>query len=70
MDIRKSLPREYENILEKEVEDLKNERVQLLGFISNNEEISKINIMGGNLIDLLKENEFYQEAKEIFARII
>ena len=36
----------------------------------NNEDISKINITGGNLIDLPRENRSYQEAKEIFAKII
>jgi len=42
----------------------------LLGFISDNEEISKINITGGNLIDLPEENYYYQEVKEIFVNII
>ena len=42
----------------------------MLGFVSNNEEISKINITGGNLIELPEENSSYQEAKEIFANVI
>ena len=58
------------NILSEEVKNINNDRVKLLGFISNNEEISKINIIGGNLIDLAKDNESYQEAKELFAKII
>ncbi len=60
----------HSDILVKEVENLNRNRVKLLGFISNNEEISKINITGGNLIDLPRENLSYQEAKEIFAKII
>jgi len=63
-------PENLKDILVKEVENLNRDRVKLLGFISNNEEISKINITGGNLIDLPVENSSYQEAKGIFANII
>lgn len=63
-------PENLKDVLANEVENLKNDRIQLLGFISNNEEISKINITGGNLIDLPKENVSYQEAKEIFVNIV
>ena len=63
-------PENLKDILVKEVENLNRDRVKLLGFISNNEDISKINITGGNLIDLPRENSSYQEAKEIFAKII
>jgi len=63
-------PENLKDILVKEVENLNRNRVKLLGFISNNEVISKINITGGNLIDLPRENLSYQEAKEIFAKII
>ncbi len=63
-------PEDLKNILVEEVKNLNNDRVKLLGFLSNNDEISKINIIGGNLIDLPEENSTYQEAKEIFAKII
>jgi len=63
-------PENLKDILVKEVENLNRDRVKLLGFISSNEEISKINITGGNLIDLPSENRSYQEVKEIFAKII
>ncbi|MHA1509434.1 MAG: AAA family ATPase [Promethearchaeota archaeon] len=63
-------PEDLKNILAEEVENLNDDRVKLLGFISNDEEISKINIIGGNLIDLSEENSSYQEAKKIFANII
>jgi len=63
-------PENLKDILVEEVENLNRDRVKLLGFISNNEDISKINITGGNLIDLPRENRSYQEAKEIFAKII
>ena len=63
-------PKNLNDILRKEVEKLKEENVQLLGFISNNEEISSINLTGGNLLDLPQNNPSYQEAKEIFIKII
>jgi CO dehydrogenase maturation factor len=63
-------PENLKEILVREVENLKDERVKLLGFISNNNEISEINLTGGNLIDLPKENSSYQEAEEIFTKII
>jgi hypothetical protein len=44
--------------------------VKILGFISNNEEIARINLTGGNLLDLPEDNHSYKEAREIFAQII
>ena len=63
-------PKNLNEILEKEVEDVKEKNVQLLGFISNDEEISSINLIGRNLLDLPQDNLSYQEAKEIFTKII
>jgi CO dehydrogenase maturation factor len=63
-------PDDLKGILEKQIEELKKENVKLLGFISNNDEISKINLMDGNLLELSEQNPSYQQAKEIFAKII
>jgi len=63
-------PKNLNGILEKEVENLKEKNAQLLGFISNDEEISSINLTGKNLLDLSQDNPSYQEAKEIFTKII
>jgi len=63
-------PDNLRDILIKEVENLKEENVQLLGFISNNDEISGINLTGGNLLDLTEVNPSYEEAKRIFAKIL
>ena len=49
---------------------MEEKNVQLLGFISNDEEISSINLIGGNLLELPKDNPSYQEAKEIFMKIV
>ena len=58
------------DILEKEVGNIKEEYVKLLGFISNDEEISKMNIIGENLLELPTESIAYKTGKELFAKII
>jgi len=63
-------PENVKDILEKEVEKLKDENVHLLGFISNDDEISRVNLTGGNLLDALGDNPAYQQAKDIFAKIL
>ncbi|MHA2198043.1 MAG: nucleotide-binding protein [Promethearchaeota archaeon] len=63
-------PNNVKEILEKEVASINEENVKLLGFISNSEEISTINLTGGNLIDLSTANSSYQEVKELFSQII
>ena len=39
-------------ILEKEVADIKEEYVEFLGFLANSDEISKMNLVGANLLTL------------------
>jgi len=63
-------PENLREILIKEIERLNQPNVKLLGFISNNDEISSINLTGGNLLDLPQDNFSYLEAKKIFARIL
>jgi len=63
-------PENLRDILKKEIENINQQNVKLLGFISNNNEISEINLTGGNLLDLSQDNSSYREAKEIFAKII
>jgi len=63
-------PENLREILENQIKILNEKNVHLLGFISNDDEISKINLIGGNLLDLPQNNSSYQEAKEIFAKII
>ncbi|MFX1366006.1 MAG: AAA family ATPase [Promethearchaeota archaeon] len=58
------------DILEKEVTNIKEEDVKLLGFIANSDEISKMNIIGENLLDLPSESQSYQTAKQLFAKIV
>ena len=63
-------PENVRDILEKEVEEFKDENIHLLGFISNDDDISRINLTGGNLLDALSDNPAYQQAKQIFSKIV
>ena len=58
------------DILEKEVISIKEDRVRLLGFIENSDEISRMNIVGENLLLLPPETKAYKSCKELFAKII
>jgi CO dehydrogenase maturation factor len=63
-------PENLREILEEEIKSIKKQNINLLGFISNSEEIAKINLTGGNLLNLSADNSSYLEAKKIFAKII
>lgn len=63
-------PENLREILKKEVEKINQQNVQILGFISNDDEISTINLTSGNLLELSQDNHSYQEAKELFSKII
>lgn len=63
-------PENLREILKKEVESLNKDNVKLLGFISNNDEIGELNLTGGNLLKLSENNQSYQEAKQIFEKIV
>ncbi|UCC20729.1 MAG: AAA family ATPase [Promethearchaeota archaeon] len=58
------------DILEKEVLSIKEDHVKLLGFIDNSDEISRMNIVGENLLQLPTETKAYKTAKQLFAEII
>jgi CO dehydrogenase maturation factor len=63
-------PDDLKEVLIKSVENIKRDNVKLLGFISNDEEISKINLMEGNLLKITGKNNAYLQAKDMFAKII
>ncbi|MFX1567998.1 MAG: hypothetical protein ACFFCV_06495 [Promethearchaeota archaeon] len=58
------------DILEKEVEQIGKEYVKFLGFVENSDEISRINIVGENLLDLSNESKPYKTIKDLFAKIV
>lgn len=63
-------PDDLKNILEKEIEELNRENVKLLGFLPNDEEISKINLLDGNLLEISEDNKTFKMAEEMFAKIV
>ncbi len=63
-------PDDMQILLEERVKKITDKKVQFLGALPYNEEVSKINLTGENLLDLAKENEFYNSAKNLFAEII
>ena len=63
-------PENLREILAKEIDHLNEKNVFLLGFISNDDEISKINLVGGNLLKIPINNQSYQQAQQIFSKII
>ena len=63
-------PDDLRTILEKEIADLNDANVHLLGFIPNDDEISKINMTGESLLSISNENPTYKQAKEIFQKIV
>jgi CO dehydrogenase maturation factor len=63
-------PENLREILAKEIDSLYEKNVFLLGFIPNDDEISKINLVGGNLLKIPNNNQSYQQARQIFNKII
>jgi len=63
-------PDNVKDILEKEVASIKEHNVKLLGFVSNSEEISRVNLVGDNLLLLSNETNAYKDAQDLFAKII
>jgi CO dehydrogenase maturation factor len=63
-------PEHLKEILIQAVQEIKQENVKMLGFLPNDDEISKINMTGRNLLTISKDNLTYQRAKELFSKIL
>ena len=63
-------PQNVREILEEEVASIDEQNVKLLGFVSNSEEISKMNLIGENLLLLPEDSKAYRTVKDLFASII
>ncbi len=57
-------------ILENEVDSIDENNIQFLGILPNDEEISKINLVGENLLELSNQSKTYQSAQQLFAQIL
>lgn len=63
-------PDNLKEILLDQVKEIKQENVHLLGFIPNDDEISKFNLTGKSLLELNSNNPSYLKAKEIYSKIV
>jgi CO dehydrogenase nickel-insertion accessory protein CooC1 len=63
-------PEDMKYLLTEKVNSIKDVRVKFLGLLPNDEEISKMNLLAKNLLDISPENKFYKSTKEFFAKII
>jgi CO dehydrogenase maturation factor len=57
-------------ILENEVGTINETNVKFLGILPNDEEISKINLVGENLLEISNQSETFQSAQQLFAKIL
>jgi len=63
-------PEDLKNLLTERVENIKEKNVKFLGLLPSDDEISKMNLVGENLLQLPNESKAYKTAKELFATII
>jgi CO dehydrogenase maturation factor len=84
IELTKEVSLEFENIwiignrfpdslkeaLEREVENITERNVKLLGFLPDDKTISEYNFLGKNLLELGEKEEVFQRAKEMFKAII
>ena len=63
-------PEDIKNLLIEKVESIKDDRIKFLGLLPDDGEISKMNLLAKNLLDVSPENKFYKSAKDLFAKIV
>jgi len=63
-------PEDMKDLLTEKIENIKDDRVKFLGLLPNDEEISKMNLIAKNLLEISPENKFYKSAKELYSQII
>ena len=63
-------PKDIENVLKEKVDKINEKNVKFLGLLPYDKEISKINLIGDNLLNLSNENNLYKSARNLFAKVI
>ncbi|MHA1669990.1 MAG: nucleotide-binding protein [Promethearchaeota archaeon] len=63
-------PEDMKNLLTEKVDNIKDDRVKFLGILPNDDEISKMNLLDKNLLDISSDSIFYKSAKNLFGQII
>ena len=63
-------PKDIKNILKERAENIKDERVRFLGVVPNDEDVSKYNLLGENLLKISSENVLYKLVSELYETIL
>ena len=61
---------DLKNLLTERVENIKEKNIRFLGLLPSDDEISKMNLIGENLLLLPVDSKAYKTAKDLFASII
>ena len=61
---------DLKDILSERIEQIKDDKVKLLGLLPYDEDISKYNLTGENLLKLTENNTLYESAKNLFANVV
>ena len=68
--IGNKFPKDREDIFTEKIKSLDDPKIKLLGYIPNDMELMKYNLLGNNLLDLPESNAAYIKAKELFTKLI
>ena len=58
------------NLLDERLTSLEGNHVQFLGAIPEDSEIRRVNLLGGNLLELDKSNETFQQCRDLFSKVV
>ena len=68
--IGNKFPKDREDIFTEKIKALNDPKIKLLGYMPNDMELMKYNLLGNNLLNLPDNNTAYIKAKELFRKLI
>jgi len=63
-------PEDMKNLLSEKVTNIRENNVKFLGTLPYDEEISKVNLLGTDLLTISPQNTLYKSAKNLYAQIV
>jgi CO dehydrogenase maturation factor len=63
-------PEEMKNLLSEKVTNIRENNVKFLGTLPYDEEVSKINLLGKDLLTISPQNNLYKSAKNLYTQIV
>ncbi|MFX1274120.1 MAG: AAA family ATPase [Promethearchaeota archaeon] len=63
-------PEDFEQILKEKVEKITDKRVKILGVVPYDEEVSKFNLVGKNLLEISNNDLLYRSVSELYNKIL